>query len=168
MPRAPHFLIPHTLLAPRVLGCAGAHLTAKAVHHRDRLERRCVMVMTIRVMSSGRGYEYLMKSVATGDTARESGTPLTRYYTETGCPPGTWLGSGLDSLDTGHGPALADGDTVTEEQLERLLGQGVHPLTGAKLGSRFPRLRPPAERMAARIDQLDPRTGCNTAAERDR
>lgn len=74
----------HTLLAPQVLGCAGAHLTAKAVHHRDRLGRRCVMVMTIRVMSSGRGYEYLMKSVATGDTACESGTPLTRYYTETG------------------------------------------------------------------------------------
>lgn len=114
------------------------------------------MVMTIRVMSSGRGYEYLMKSVATGDTARETGTPLTRYYTETGCPPGTWLGSGLASLDTGHGPALADGDTVTEEQLEKLLGQGVHPLTGAKLGSRFPRLRPPAERIAARIEQLAP------------
>ena len=94
MPRAPHFLIPHTLLAPRVLGCAGAHLTAKAVHHRDRLERRCVMVMTIRVMSSGRGYEYLMKSVATGDTARESGTPLTRYYNAEGTFPGRWMGSG--------------------------------------------------------------------------
>ncbi|WP_249933793.1 MobF family relaxase [Kocuria sp. 2SI] len=113
------------------------------------------MVMTIRVMSAGRGYEYLMKSVATGDATRETGTPLTRYYTETGCPPGTWLGSGLESLDTGRGPALADGDTVTEEQLEKLLGQGVHPLTGAKLGSRFPRLRPPAERIAARIEQLD-------------
>lgn len=65
------------------------------------------MVMTIRVMSSGRGYEYLLKSVAAGDGDRSMGTPLTRYYTESGCPPGSWLGTGLASLDTGQGPALA-------------------------------------------------------------
>jgi conjugative relaxase-like TrwC/TraI family protein len=111
--------------------------------------------MTIRVMSSGRGYEYLLKSVAAGDGDRSMGTPLTRYYTESGCPPGTWLGIGLASLDTGQGPALADGDTVTEEQLARLLGEGVHPLTGAKLGSPYPQLKPPRERIAARVAQLD-------------
>lgn len=113
------------------------------------------MVMTIRVMSSGRGYEYLLKSVAAGDGDRSMGTPLTRYYTESGCPPGTWLGTGLASLDTGQGPALADGDTVTEEHLARLLGEGVHPVTGAKLGSAYPRLQPPRERIAARVARLD-------------
>lgn len=111
--------------------------------------------MTIRVMSSGRGYEYLLKSVAAGDGDRSMGTPLTRYYTESGCPPGSWLGTGLASLDTGQGTALADGDTVTEEQLARLLGEGVHPLTGAKLGSPYPQLKPPRERIAARVARLD-------------
>ncbi len=112
-------------------------------------------MMTIRVMSSGRGYEYLLKSVAAGDGDRDMGTPLTRYYTESGCPPGTWLGTGLTSLDTGQGPALAGGDTVAEEQLARLLGEGVHPLTGDKLGMPYPRLQPPRERIAARVARLD-------------
>lgn len=112
------------------------------------------MVMTIRVMSSGTGYEYLLKSVAAGD--RDLGTPLTRYYTESGCPPGTWLGSGLASLDDGHGTGLADGETVSEQQLARLLGDGLHPVTGQRLGHPFPRLQPPRERIAARIAQLDP------------
>lgn len=111
--------------------------------------------MTIRVMSSGRGYEYLLKSVAAGDGDRSMGTPLTRYYTESGCPPGTWLGTGLTSLDTGQRPAFAAGDTVTEEQLARLLGEGVHPVTGANLGSVYPRLQPPRERIAARVARLD-------------
>ena len=114
------------------------------------------MVMTIRVMSSGAGYEYLLKSVATADVTRETGTALTRYYTESGCPPGTWTGSGLNSLDTGRGPALSDGDTVNEDQLERLLGQGVHPLTGAKLGLPYPKMQPLMQRIAIRIARLDP------------
>lgn len=114
------------------------------------------MVMTIRVMSSGTGYEYLLKSVAAGDGDRDMGTPLTRYYTESGCPPGTWLGSGLVSLDDGHGTGLADGETVSEQQLARLLGDGLHPVTGQRLGHPFPRLQPPRERIAARIAQLDP------------
>ena len=114
------------------------------------------MVMTIRVMSSGKGYEYLLKSVVVGDGDREMSSPLTRYYTETGCPPGTWVGTGLMSLDDGRSPALAEGDTVNEEHLARLLGDGVHPVTGEKLGKRFPSLQPPRERIAARIARLDP------------
>ncbi len=112
--------------------------------------------MTIRVMSSGTGYEYLLKSVAAGDGDRDMGTPLTRYYTESGCPPGTWLGSGLASLDDGTGTGLADGETVSEQQLARLLGDGLHPVTGLRLGHPFPKLQPPRERIAARIAQLDP------------
>ena len=112
--------------------------------------------MTIRVMSSGKGYEYLLKSVVIGDGDREMSSPLTRYYTETGNPPGTWVGTGLMSLDDGRTPALAEGDTVTEEHLARLLGDGIHPVTGEKLGKRFPSLQPPRERIAARIARLDP------------
>ena len=114
------------------------------------------MVMTIRVMSSGKGYEYLLKSVVVGDGDREMSSPLTRYYTETGHPPGTWVGTGLMSLDDGRSPALAEGETVTEEHLARLLGEGIHPVTGAKLGKRFPSLQPPRERIAARVARLDP------------
>lgn len=111
--------------------------------------------MTIRVMSSGKGYEYLLKSVVVGDGDREMSSPLTRYYTESGCPPGTWVGTGLMSLDDGRTPALAEGDAVTEEHLARLLGEGIHPVTGGKLGKRFPSLQPPRERIAARIARLD-------------
>ena len=53
------------------------------------------MVMTIRPMSSGKGFEDLLKSVVVGDGDREMSSPLTRYYTESGCPPGTWVGTGL-------------------------------------------------------------------------
>ena len=112
--------------------------------------------MTIRVMSSGKGYEYLLKSVVVGDGDREMNSPLTRYYTETGSPPGTWVGTGLMSLDDGRTPALTEGDTVTEEHLARLLGDGIHPITGERLGTRFPSLQPPRERIAARVARLDP------------
>ncbi|WP_437584290.1 MobF family relaxase [Paramicrobacterium sp. CJ85] len=107
-------------------------------------------------MSSGKGYEYLLKSVVVGDGDREMSSPLTRYYTETGNPPGTWVGTGLMSLDDGRSPALAEGGTVTEEHLARLLGDGVHPVTGEKLGKRFPSLQAPRERIAARVARLEP------------
>ena len=114
------------------------------------------MVMTIRVMSSGKGHEYLLKSVVVGDGDREMSSPLTQYYTDSGCPPGTWVGTGLMSLNDGRSPTLAEGDTVTEEHLARLLGEGVHPITGEKLGKKFPALQPPRERIAARLARLDP------------
>lgn len=123
------------------------------------------MVMTIRFMSSGKGYEYLLKSVVIGDGDREMSSPLTRYYTESGNPPGTWVGTGLMSLDDGRSPALVEGDTVTEEHLARLLGDGIHPVTGEKLGKRFPSLQPPRERIAARIAQLDPDSRGEARAE---
>ncbi|MGP5208904.1 relaxase domain-containing protein [Corynebacterium casei] len=88
--------------------------------------------MTIRVMSSGKGYEYLLHSVVVGDGDRDMSSPLTRYYTELGSPPGTWVGTGLVSLQDGRSSSLAEGDRVTEEQLARLLGEGIHPVTGQK------------------------------------
>ncbi len=111
--------------------------------------------MSIRVMSAGRGFEYLLKSVAAGDGDRDLGTPLTRYYTAEGTPPGTWLGSGLAGLGSDEAGRLAEGDGVTEEQLERLIGSGLDPVTGAKLGAAYPVLQSPARRIAARVARLD-------------
>lgn len=91
------------------------------------------MTVTINKMSAGKGYEYLLRTVAAGDGDRSLSTPLTRYYTEAGTPPGRWMGSGVASLET----AIRVGDEVTEEQLKRLIGQGAHPITGEPLGRRY-------------------------------
>ena len=42
------------------------------------------MTVTINKMSAGKGYEYLLRTVAAGDGDRSLSTPLTRYYTEAG------------------------------------------------------------------------------------
>jgi conjugative relaxase-like TrwC/TraI family protein len=88
-------------------------------------------------MSLGAGFEYLMSSVVRGDGAAAPGSPLTRYYAESGTPPGRWLGAGLAGLDDGRG--LAPGSVVTEEGLWRMLGLLADPITGDPLGARPPR-----------------------------
>ena len=59
----------------------------------------------MRRMSAGSGYQYLLRSVAAGDGNRALSTPLTRYYSEVGTPPGRWLGSGVGAF--GRRPAQA-------------------------------------------------------------
>lgn len=86
-------------------------------------------------MSAGSGYQYLLRSVAAGDGNRQLSTPLTRYYTEAGTPPGRWLGSGLHALGNGE---IRLGDVVGEQQLALLLGTGSDPVTGEPLGRAFP------------------------------
>lgn len=93
------------------------------------------MTVSMRVMSAGKGYQYLLRSVVAGDGNRHLSTPLTRYYTEAGTPPGRWLGSGLHAL--GHGE-IRQGDPVSEPQLALLLGTGRDPVTGGPLGRAFP------------------------------
>lgn len=44
------------------------------------------MTVSMRVMSAGDGYKYLLRSVAAVDGDRSLSTPLTRYYTEQGTP----------------------------------------------------------------------------------
>ena len=68
--------------------------------------------------------------------------PLTDYYTESGNPPGRWLGKGLAAVD------LTAGTQVTEETMANLFGTGRHPLTGQPLGKAYPVYAPPAERIA--------------------
>ena len=56
------------------------------------------MTVSMRVMTAGDGYKYLLRSIAAGDGDRSLSTPLTRYYAEAGNPPGFWIGQGLAAL----------------------------------------------------------------------
>lgn len=56
------------------------------------------MVASMRRMSAGAGYKYLLKTVVASDGDRSLATPLTRYYAETGTPPGQWMGPGVKDL----------------------------------------------------------------------
>ena len=109
------------------------------------------MTVSMRVMSAGRGYDYLLKSVVRGDRSMGAATPLTRYYTEEGTPPGRWLGSGLHALGNGE---IRRGDEVTPQQLALLLGTGRDPVTGEPLGRGFPDYDGVKVRVATRISQL--------------
>lgn len=91
------------------------------------------VVITIRRMRLGSGFRYLMESVAAGDGGARRGDNLTRYYSESGTPPGIFLGAGLGSLGEGRG--IEPGTTVTEEHLWRMLGMMADPLTGQPLGT---------------------------------
>lgn len=105
----------------------------------------------MRVMSAGDGFRYLLRTVAAGDGNRALGTPLTRYYTEKGTPPGYWLGTGVAGLGEG---GLQPGAEVTETQLRLLLGEGRDPVTGEPLGRPWPSYRTVAERIRARVGSL--------------
>lgn len=98
-----------------------------------RLPRLPVVTMSIRRMTLGAGYRYLMSSVARMDEAGAA-AGLTRYYSVEGTPPGTFLGAGLTGLADGAG--VEPGTVVTEEQLWRMLGMLQDPVTGEALGHR--------------------------------
>ena len=95
-------------------------------------------MLSIRRMSLGSGYRYLMESVVAGDEVRLQSTSLAGYYVDSGTPPGVFLGAGLAALDGGAG--IDVGSQVTEEQLFRLMGMCADPTTGEPLGR--PPIRP--------------------------
>ncbi len=98
-----------------------------------RLARGCGRaVISLRRMTLGSGYRYLMESVAVGDGTPGQSSNLTRYYAESGTPPGVFLGAGLAGLDEGRG--VEQGAGVTEEHLFNLLGMCADPVTGKPLG----------------------------------
>lgn len=96
------------------------------------------MTVSMRVMSAGDGYKYLLRTVAAGDGNRSLSTPLTRYYAAEGTPPGRWMGSGLRGL--ANGEIIAD-QIVTESQLQLLIGMGRDPQSGEPLGRAYPEYR---------------------------
>lgn len=110
------------------------------------------MTVSLRRMSAGSGYQYLLRSVAAGDGRRALSTPLTRYYSEVGTPPGRWLGSGVRAFGTGE---LTAGMQVTEEQLALLIGMGRDPITGEQLGRAYPTYKRLADRIDERVAALD-------------
>ena len=77
------------------------------------------VVMTIHKITAGDGYTYLTRQVAAGDSSPERGKSAAAYYTETGNPPGAWMGRGLD--------ALGISGRVSEDQMTALFGLGLHP-----------------------------------------
>ena len=111
------------------------------------------MTVSMRVMSAGDGYKYLLKTVAAADGNRPLSTPLTRYYMKEGTPPGRWLGAGVAALGKGE---IQVGDRVSEHQLQLLMGTGHDPITDEPLGRAFPTYKSQDERIEARIANLDP------------
>ena len=120
------------------------------------------MTVSMRVMSAGDGYKYLLRTVAAADGDRSLSTPLTRYYAEKGTPPGRWLGSGLAGLSGGR---LEVGDQVSEAQLQLLIGMGCDPVTGDPLGKAFPQYTPVSDRITKRIEELPSELGPAGRAE---
>ena len=88
-------------------------------------------MISLRRMTLGSGYRYLMEWVATGDGAVGTSSSLTRYYAESGTPPGV-SGAGLATLDGGRG--IEKGSEVTEQHLFNLLGMCADPVSGIPLG----------------------------------
>jgi conjugative relaxase-like TrwC/TraI family protein len=113
------------------------------------------MTVSIRRMTLGSGYKYLMGSVAQSDGASQHASALTRYYAESGTPPGRFIGQGLGGL--GHGIGIEPGTQVTEEHLFRMLGMVQDPLTGEQLG------RPPRVQKAPYAERVKTRIGAETA-----
>ena len=123
------------------------------------------MTVSMRKIQAGRGYDYLLKSVVRGDANMADPNPVTRYYTEEGTPPGRWMGSALHAFGNGE---IRRGDRVTPQQLQLLIGAGLDPVTGAKLGRAFPVFSPVEERIAARLAELSPGLTAEQRAEAER
>mgnify|MGYP002759990392 CR=1 FL=1 len=96
------------------------------------------MTVSMRVMSAGDGYKYLLRTVGTGDVDRSLSTPLTRYYNAEGTRPGRWMGAGLPALGDG---TLVAGSAVSEAQLQLLISMGRDPTPANLSAARTPSTR---------------------------
>jgi conjugative relaxase-like TrwC/TraI family protein len=111
------------------------------------------VTVSMRKMSAGKGYQYLLRSVVAGDGNRSLSTPMTRYYAEAGTPPGFWMGSGVGEFGRGE---IAVGSVVLEKQLQLLLGLGCDPVTGEQLGTPYRSFKKVGDRVADRKQSLNP------------
>ncbi len=71
-----------------------------------------MVVMSIKKLAAGSGYDYLIKQVAVQDATVPAGG-LTSYYSERGEAPGMWVGAAAWHSWATSGP----GDQVTAEQM---------------------------------------------------
>ncbi|WP_447925495.1 MobF family relaxase [Georgenia muralis] len=110
------------------------------------------MTVSMRVVSAGTGYGYLLRSVVQGDGDAVQAAGFTRYFTEAGTPPGVWMGNVVVFFGAGE---LRPGMAVTPEQLQTLLGRGSDPVTGEGLGRPFREYPSVAERTAALTARVD-------------
>ena len=81
------------------------------------------MTVSVRVMSAGDGYKYLLRTVVFGDGKRSLSTPLTRHHSAQGTPSGRWMGEGLRRVGEG---LIIESDEVTEEQLQLTAARAAH------------------------------------------
>ena len=75
--------------------------------------------MSLKKLSAGDGYTYLVRQVAAHDSTERGYESLGDYYTEKGESPGRWWGSGLATLGVSG--------EVSEAQMRALFGEGRHP-----------------------------------------
>ena len=80
-------------------------------------------MMSLRVVHSGTGYEYLLRSVATNDGPTDEPS-LSKYYAAKGTPPGRWIGRGLSGFNDAN---IHVGAEISEENMAALYGEGFHP-----------------------------------------
>ena len=92
-------------------------------------------VISLRRLSIGAGYKYLMHSIAAGDGPEAVDvSSLAHYYLASGTPPGRFLGRGLAGLDDGNG--VIEGTVVEDEHLRRMLHECADPITGKQLATK--------------------------------
>jgi conjugative relaxase-like TrwC/TraI family protein len=89
-------------------------------------------MISMRRISLGGGFRYLMEFVARGDGAPNPSAGLAAYYAASGTPPGRFLGSGLPDLDGGKG--VKTGTVVTEGHLRNMLGACCDPVSDRPVG----------------------------------
>lgn len=104
-------------------------------------------MMTGNVFRATRdAWGYLLDSVST-EHDRERAGDKASYYMANGTPPGIWAGAGLAAL------GLSQTSELTRDQLEKLFGEGVHPLTGSAIGRKWNIPTPLEQRIEERIAQ---------------
>jgi conjugative relaxase-like TrwC/TraI family protein len=78
--------------------------------------------MSLKKLTAGDGYTYLIRQVAAHDATNRGYSDLGAYYSDKGETPGVWMGRGLSAV-----PDFPVGDYVTEAQMRALFGEGRHP-----------------------------------------
>ena len=76
-------------------------------------------VMTIHRVSSGCGYEYYTREVASADERLGRGEGIGDYYLKSGAPAGVWMGRSASRFNLG--------EEVSEQEMRDLFGEGKRP-----------------------------------------